>query len=111
MTVQAAPVGSPVRDDRVLAATRVLSWAIIPFLVVGFAVIYPVPGDTGRLFAWPIGPPVTAMVLGAAYLGGAYFFVRAARAPAWHTVKAGFPPVAVFAALMGLATLLHWGRF
>jgi hypothetical protein len=44
------------------------------------------PGDTDRLFAWHIRPTMTAMVLGSAYLGGAYFFVCAARARSWHTV-------------------------
>jgi hypothetical protein len=51
------------------------------------------------------------MVLGSAYLGGAWFFVCAARARSWHTVKAGFVPVAVFASLMGIATIVHWNRF
>jgi hypothetical protein len=83
----------------------------VPFLVVAFVVLYPWPGDTDRLFAWPIQPTMTAMVLGSAYLGGAYFFVQAARARSWHTVKAGFVPVAVFASLLGIATILHWNRF
>ena len=50
----------------------------MPFLVVAFAVLYPWPGDTDRLFAWHIRPTMTAMVLGSAYLGGAWFFVHAA---------------------------------
>jgi hypothetical protein len=112
MTVRnASAQSSDVHDDRVLPATRAVAWAIVPFLVVAFAVLYPWPGDTRRLFAWGIGPPMSAMVLGSAYLGGAYFFARAATAGAWHTVKAGFPPVAVFATLMGVATVLHWGLF
>ncbi|MGZ4545792.1 MAG: hypothetical protein ACXVXT_10390 [Blastococcus sp.] len=100
-----------VRDDRVLPATRALSVFIIPFLVLAFVVLFFWPSDTGRLFAWPITPPLTAMILGSVYLGGAYFFVRAARATRWHTVKGGFPPVATFATLMGIATALHWGKF
>jgi hypothetical protein len=99
------------RDDRVLGLTRGVAYAIVPFLVVAFAVLFPWPGDTGRLFAWHIASPLTAMVLGAVYLGGAYFFVRAGRAGAWHTVKGGFVPVGVFATLMGVATILHWGTF
>jgi hypothetical protein len=102
---------SPVRDDRVLPVTRAVAFAIVPFLVVAFAVLYPYPPDTGRLFAWAIRPAMSAMVLGSAYLGGAYFFVRAGRAAAWHTVKGGFVPVGVFASLMGIATVLHWGLF
>jgi hypothetical protein len=99
------------RDDRVLPATRWLSAAIIPFLIVAFAVLYPFPDDTGRLFAWPVTPTMTPMVLASVYLGGAYFFFRAATARQWHTVKGGFVPVVTFAALMGVATILHWDKF
>jgi len=106
----AADPGS-VRDDRVLPVTRWLSVAIIPFLVVAFAVLYPFPHDTGRLFAWPVRPTLTAMILASVYLGGAYFFLRVARAEQWHTVKGGFVPVGTFATLMGVATILHWGKF
>jgi len=99
------------RDDRVLSATRWLSAAIIPFLIVAFAVLYPFPDDTGRLFAWPVKPTMTPMVLASVYLGGAYFFFRAATARHWHTVKGGFVPVGTFATLMGVATILHWDKF
>jgi hypothetical protein len=85
--------------------------AIIPFLVVAFVVLYFWPGDTGRLFAWPVAPPITPLILGSVYLGGAYFFARAAGASRWHTIKAGFPPVATFATLMGIATIVHWDKF
>jgi hypothetical protein len=99
------------RDDAVLPATRALSAFIVPFLVVAFVVLYGLPGDTDRLFAWTIAPPMTPMTLGAVYLGGAYFFVRAFRAVEWHTIKAGFVAVGTFASLMGVATIVHWDRF
>ena len=99
------------RDDRVLPMTRWVSFAIVPFLVVAFAVLVPWPTDTGRLFAWDIEPTLTPMILGSVYLGGAYFFVRAARAQHWHTVKGGFVPVGTFATLMGVATIAHWDKF
>jgi hypothetical protein len=103
--------GPAVRDDVVLPATRALSAFIVPFLVVAFVVLYVFPGDTARLFAWPIKSTMSAMTLGAVYLGGAYFFVRAFRATAWHTVQAGFLSVATFASLMGVATIIHWDKF
>ncbi|MDQ6726432.1 MAG: hypothetical protein M3066_09755 [Actinomycetota bacterium] len=94
-----------------LPTTRALSAFIVPFLVVAFVVLYGFPGDTGRLFAWKIAPPMTPMTLGAVYIGGAYFFVQAFRATAWHTVAAGFVAVGTFASLMGVATVIHWDRF
>jgi hypothetical protein len=105
--------GSLVVRDRVLPATRVMSIVIIPFLLVAFVVLYfwPSADDTARLFAWRIIPGFTSMVLGSVYLGGAYFFVRAARATEWHTIDAGFVPVGLFATMMGIATIAHWDKF
>lgn len=102
---------SVARDDVVLPATRVLSAFIVPFLVVAFVVLYGFPRRTDELFAWKIAPPMTPMTLGAVYLGGAYFFVWAFRAKAWHTVKSGFVAVGTFASLMGVSTIVHWDRF
>ena len=104
----------PVRqghDDRVLLATRVVSALVVPFLVLGFILLYVLPDRTGELFAWAVQPRMTAMLLGGAYLVGAYFFVRAATATHWHSVAIGFLPVTVFALLMAIATVLHWDRF
>jgi hypothetical protein len=98
-------------DDRVLPATRGVAAGTIPFLVPGFAILYFVPGRTGQLFAWPIAPTMTSMLLASAYAGGVWFFVGVLRTRRWHTVAAGFPVVTFFATLLGLATFVHWDRF
>ena len=102
---------TPVRNDRILPETRWISAIIVPFLVVAFGILYLFPDHTQELFAWGIQPRMSAMMLGAAYIGGAYFFVRAAANARWHEVKVGFLPVTTFATLMGIATILHWDRF
>lgn len=98
-------------DDSIYPSTRYLAMFVIPFLVVASAILLIFPRSTGELFAWPIQPPMTAMMLGSAYLGGIYFFASVLRAKRWHTIKAGFLPVATFAAMLGIATVLHWDRF
>jgi hypothetical protein len=80
----------PTADDRVLVYTRVVSLCIVPFLVAGFVILYLFPQHTARLWAWPLHPTMTAMVLASAYLGGAYFFVRAALERRWHVLSPGF---------------------
>jgi hypothetical protein len=102
---------TPQRDDHVYRFTRVLAVIIIPFLIVAWGILYLLPDRTGELFAWPIKPSMTAMMLASAYLGGVYFFVRVALTRQWHIIKVGFPPVIMFASLLGVATLLHWDRF
>src|SRR2546421_315021 len=100
-----------IRNDRILPETRWVSAIIVLFLVAAFAILYLFPDRTPDLFAWGIQPRMSAMMLGAAYIGGAYFFVRAAANAPWHWVKVGFLPVTTFATLMGIATILHWDRF
>jgi hypothetical protein len=104
--MQREDAGSPV-----LRETRWLALAIIPFLAVAFVILYGLPLDTARLFAWEIKPPMTAMMLGAAYAGGVWFFVRAVRAGRWDQVAVGFPAVGGFATILGVATFMHWDRF
>src|SRR5438445_8231645 len=103
--------GTGVRNDRVFPVTRWVSAIIVPFLVAAFVILYLFPDHTQEMFAWGIQPRMSAMMLGAAYIAGAYFFVRAATNARWHWVKVGFLPVTTFAALMGIATILHWDRF
>jgi hypothetical protein len=98
-------------DDRVLPYTRGLSLFVAPFLVVAFVLLYAFPGETQRLFAWTIHPTMTPMVLASAYLGGFYFFVRVLRERRWASVKTGFASVALFASLLGIATIIHWDKF
>ena len=85
--------GTRVRNDRILPETRWVSVVIVPFLVAAFAILYLFPDRTQELFAWGIQPRMSAMMLGAAYLSGAYFFVRVAANARWHWVKVGFLPV------------------
>jgi hypothetical protein len=51
---------------------------------------------------------MTAMMLGSAYLSGAYFFLRVFGGTRWHEVKTAFLAVTVFATLLGVATVVHW---
>jgi hypothetical protein len=108
---------SPIRKatdtapDRVLPMTRILAAIIVPVLLAAFLILYLFPNDSGRLFAWPIKPPMSAMMLGATYLGGAYFFTRVVFSRQWHTVRLGLIPVTAFAGIMGIATILHWDKF
>jgi hypothetical protein len=98
-------------DDRILPITRVVAALIVPFLVVAFVILYLWPDQTKRLFAWEIQPAMSALLMGAGYIAGAYFFVGALFAKRWHHIAVGFLPVTSFASLLMITTLLHWDRF
>jgi hypothetical protein len=100
-----------VRDDRVLPETRALAVFIVPFLLVAFPLLYFFPDGTPDWWAWGIHPSMTALIMGAGYIAGAYFFVRVALATRWHRVHVGFLPITVFTAFLGVATIVHWDRF
>ena len=105
------PIKPEDTNDRVLQSTRILASIIVPILLAAFIMLFLFPDDTGTLFAWPIKPRMSAMMLGATYLGGAFFFTKVALAKNWHTVSLGFIPVTAFAGILGIATLLHWDLF
>ncbi len=88
-----------------------MSVALLPFLAAAAFLLFVFPDRTGELFAWQIEPPLSGYMLASAYVGGIWFFVRVAFARSWHEVRHGFPAVAVFAAALLVATLLHLDRF
>ena len=97
--------------DRVLRPVRWLAACILPFLLIAATILVFLPGRIAELFAWPIRPPLTGMILGSAYIGGIIFFAAVLRTGQWHRVRRGFLPVFVFASLLGIATALHEGLF
>src|SRR6266511_2579044 len=82
-------VSSPPRDDRVLRSTRITSAVLVPVLLTAGVILYLFPDDTERLFAWPMRPRPTALVMGAGYFVGAYFFARLAFAARWQRAGDG----------------------
>lgn len=97
--------------DRIYTTTRILALVVIPFLILAVIILFFFPDQSGQRFAWPIKPPINAMLLAAAYAGGIYFFGSVLVSRQWHTVKAGFLPVCAFAGLLGITTILHWDKF
>jgi hypothetical protein len=91
--------------------TRIVAAFLLPFLLAAGVLLYLWPDRTAELFAWSINPPFTALLMGAGYLSGLYFFARVAAGARWPAVRLGFLPIAVFAWLLGGATLLHLDRF
>ena len=89
-------------DDRILGSTRVVAALIIPFLVAAFVILYLLPDATDRLFAWTIMPRMSALLMGAGYASGVYFFTRVLRAPRWHWIGRAFLPLTLFVSWLEL---------
>ena len=91
--------------------TRWIALAVIFFLADAIQLLFLLPDRTGELFAWAIDVQTTSFVLAAAYVAGAYFFIRVVMVDSWHRVAAGFPAVIVFVWGAAGATALHLDRF
>ncbi len=98
-------------NNQIFRSTRLISAVVVPFLVLAFIILYFYPNLSGERFAWKIQPNMTAVFMGAGYLGGAGLFINAIFGRRWHHIAAGFPPVTTFTVAMLLATALHWDRF
>jgi hypothetical protein len=99
------------RDDRILFSTRAILSVVVPILWAAFILLYLFPQSTAATFAWDIQPPLTAMLMGAGYIGGSFQFVYAIFGRRWHRVANAFLPVTSFTIFMLVATFLHWDRF
>ena len=99
------------RTDRITPETRILGGSVVVVLLLAFLALYIAPQHTDQDFAWTILPPMSAILIGAGYTAGAYFFVRVITERKWHRVQAGFLSITAFTICMLLATFLHWDRF
>src|SRR6266498_1591578 len=99
------------KDDRVFPFTQIIAGSIIVVLLLAFIALYLFPDHTDTDFAWTILPRTSAILIGAGYTAGAYFFARLILDKKWHRVQAGFLPITAFTIVMFIATLLHWDRF
>lgn len=97
--------------DQIRPFTRIVATIVVPFLALAFLILYFFPEQSGERFAWAINPPMTAMFMGAGYIGGAWLFINAILGKRWHRVAPGFWPVTTFTVAMLLATILHWEIF
>lgn len=99
------------RDDHVFLFTQIVAASIIVVLFLAFVALYIFPDHTDVDFAWTILPRTSALLIGAGYTAGAYFFARLILDKKWHRVQAGFLPITAFTIVMFAATVLHWDRF
>ena len=98
-------------NDRIQPVTRIIAVIVVPFLWMAFLILFFNPDSSGERFAWTIKPHMTAMYIGAGYLGGSWLFIKAIFDKRWHHVQAGFLPITAFTWFMLIATFLHWDRF
>ena len=99
------------RDDRVLATTWWVALLVTPILAAAGVILYVFPLETERLWAWPMGPEMTALAVGGGYAAGAVLFLRSLRERAWHHIGLVFPVATVLTVLLLGATLRHWELF
>jgi hypothetical protein len=97
--------------DRVYAFTKFVAALLGVVVLFAFCVLYFFPTRTKQLFAWPIAPPMTAMFIGASYVNGVIFFASVLAGKKWHRIWAPHIGVFLFAALLLIATFLHWDKF
>ncbi len=109
--VSAGPPGPTAGRDLILPQIRWVAVLVIPILASAFLMLYLGPEVTRDYFAWPIRPRMSAMMLGATYFTGVVYFATILGCRHWHQVRLGLLPVALFATLLGVATLLHWEKF
>jgi Protein of unknown function with HXXEE motif len=98
-------------ETDILPFTRRLAAVIIPILALAFIILYLFPDTNGAHFAYDVQPRMSAMFLGATYLTGVVYFSTILWARFWHQVRLGLLPVALFATILAITTVLQWSDF
>jgi hypothetical protein len=99
------------QNDQITLETRIIGGSVIVVLLLAFFALYIEPDQTDLNFAWTILPRTSALLMGAGYTAGAYFFARVIAEKKWHRVEAGFLAITGFTICLLAATLLHLNRF
>lgn len=102
---------SRVRDDHILPEVHWIAGVVVLVLVAAAVILYLFPDKTAELFAWTIHPTMSALIMGAGYAAGAYYFARVFFSPKWHRVGTYFPAIATFTSILGIATIIYWDKF
>ncbi len=70
-----------------------------------------VPTETATYWAWVVPNPRSAMLIGAGYFAGIFYFSLALRSNAWEQVRNGLSALLLFSLFLLFASILHWEPF
>jgi peptidoglycan/LPS O-acetylase OafA/YrhL len=93
------------------AELRVLLWVFAALALAAGVLLFVLSGNTDDSFSWSIKPSLTAAFLGASYWAACALFVWSARSGSWARARAALLPAFVIAALLLVATIVHFDRF
>jgi hypothetical protein len=86
-------------------------WLAVALVTSVGVFLFLLSGDTERLFAWTIKPPLTAAFLGANYWAAFFLALLTARERVWANARITYVVSIVFITLTMVATLLHLDKF
>ena len=86
-------------------------WLAVALVTSVGVFLFLLSGDTDRLFAWTIKPPLTAAFLGANYWAAFFLASLSARERVWANARITYVVSVVFITLTMVATLLHLDKF
>ncbi len=90
---------------------RVLFIAILGVIVPFGLLLYFLPGGTDFYWAWAIPEPRSAILIGAGYSGGIFYYLFALRDNDWQEVENSLGGLILFTVVLLVATMAHWDTF
>ncbi len=111
MTSGAIPAAAALPVRRLTGDMRTLLRVACLLVLLAGVALFVFSTRTAEWFAWTIDVPLTAAVLGSAYLASGVVEATSSRARAWADARVAVPGVFVFTALTLVVTLVHLERF
>ncbi|HLO33959.1 MAG TPA: hypothetical protein VK249_32730 [Anaerolineales bacterium] len=99
------------RDDRLILLTRATLWPLAVLSAIFGPMLFFFPSRTDILWSWQIRPDMSAVVVGAGYVFGAFSITTLLLKNQWHALNIAIWGTWLFSIAMLLATLIHLDRF
>jgi hypothetical protein len=90
---------------------RFIFWIFLGFGIPCGLLLYSLPGHTDGYWAWAISSPLSAILIGAGFLGMGLYFALALKDNNWLQIQNGIGGFVMFFAVLLVSTVVDWQQF
>src|SRR5262245_47607426 len=99
------------RGQGLTPEVRVLFWGVLGLALVIGLVLFIFPADTAVYGPWVFLNPRSALLISAAYIGAAAYYILVLRDNDWAQTEGGMGGLVVYSLVLIAAMMLHWDQF
>src|SRR4051812_39375895 len=99
------------RSEGLTPEVRVLFWGVLGLALIIGLVLFFLPAETAVYGPWVFLSPRSALLISAAYIGAASYYILVLRYNDWTQTEGGMGGLVVYSLVLIAAMMLHWDKF